>query len=52
MTKKTKSFEIRKLSDNDFINWKILWKQYLEFYQSSVEDIVYETTYKLSLIHI
>ena len=46
MTKKTKSFEIRKLSDNDFINWKILWKQYLEFYQSSVEDIVYETTFK------
>ena len=46
MTKKTKSFEIRKLSDNDFINWKMLWKQYLEFYQSSVEDIVYETTFK------
>ena len=46
MTKKTKSFEIRKLSDNDFINWKMLWKQYLEFYQSSVEDIVYVTTFK------
>ena len=46
MTKKTKLFEIRKLSDNDFINWKMLWKQYLEFYQRSVEDIVYETTFK------
>ena len=46
MLKKTKSFEIRKLSDNDFINWKMLWGQYLEFYQSSVENIVYETTFK------
>ena len=46
MMKKTKSFEIRKLSDNDFINWKMLWGQYLEFYQSSVENIVYETTFK------
>ena len=44
--KKTKSFEIRKLSDNDFINWKILWSQYLEFYQSPLEDIIYETTFK------
>jgi GNAT superfamily N-acetyltransferase len=46
MIKKTKSFEIRKLSDNDFINWKMVWSQYLEFYKSSVEDIVYETTFK------
>ena len=46
MIKKTKSFEIRKLSDNDFINWKMLWGQYLEFYQSSLENIVYETTFK------
>ena len=44
--KKTKSFEIRKLSDNDFINWKMLWGQYLEFYQSPLEDIIYETTFK------
>ena len=44
--KKTKSSEIRKLSENDFINWKILWNKYLEFYQTSVEDLVYETTFK------
>ena len=43
---KRKLFEIRQLSDNDFINWKILWKQYLEFYKTSVEDLVYETTFK------
>ena len=44
--KKTKSFEVRKLSENDFINWKTLWNQYLKFYQTSVEDLVYETTFK------
>jgi len=43
---KRKLFEIRQLSDNDFINWKTLWKQYLEFYKTSVEDLVYETTFK------
>ena len=46
MMNKTVSFEIRGLSDNDFINWKTLWKQYLEFYQTSVEGLVYETTFK------
>ena len=39
-------FEIRQPCDNDFINWKTLWKQYLEFYKTSVEDLVYETTFK------
>jgi GNAT superfamily N-acetyltransferase len=43
---KRKLFEIRQLSDNDFINWKTLWKQYLEFYKTSVEDLIYETTFK------
>ena len=41
-----KSFEIRELFDDDFIKWKTLWKQYLEFYKTSVEDLVYETTFK------
>ena len=43
---KRKLFEIRQLSDNDFINWKTLWKQYLKFYKTSVEDLVYETTFE------
>ena len=43
---KRKLFEIRQLSDNDFINWKTLLKQYLEFYKTSVEDLIYETTFK------
>ena len=42
----TQSFEIRELSENDFINWKTLWTQYLEFYKTSVENLVYETTFK------
>ena len=44
--KKPDSFEIRKLCKEDFSNWKILWKQYLQFYKSSVENVVYETTFK------
>ena len=44
--KKAKSFEIRELSENDFINWKMMWSEYLEFYQSTLEDIIYETTFK------
>ena len=48
---KRKLFEIRQLSDNDFINWKTLWKQYLEFYKISVEDLVYETTKRLISNH-
>ena len=43
---KTQLFEIRELSNNDFINWKTLWTQYLEFYKTSVENLVYETTFK------
>ena len=41
-----KSFEIRELFNDDFIKWKSLWKQYLEFYKTSLEDLVYETTFK------
>ena len=44
--KKTKLFKIKELTENDFINWKKLWNQYLEFYQASVKDLVYETTFK------
>ena len=44
--KKPDTFEIKELWKEDFSNWKILWKQYLQFYKSSVENIVYETTFK------
>ena len=44
--KQNNSFEIRKLSKKDFINWKSLWCNYLAFYETSVDDLVYETTFK------
>ena len=44
--KKPETFEIKELCKEDFSNWKILWKQYLQFYKSSVENVVYETTFK------
>jgi|TARA_B110000285_G_scaffold79737_1_gene92072 GNAT superfamily N-acetyltransferase len=40
------SFEIRRLCKEDFSNWKTLWCQYLKFYKSSVDNVVYETTFK------
>ena len=36
---------IRPLAANDFAQWSDLWRQYLEFYQSSVPQKVYETTF-------
>ena len=39
-------FEIRRLCKEDFYNWKTLWCQYLKFYKSSVDNVVYETTFK------
>ena len=36
---------IRPLAANDFAQWSGLWRQYLEFYQSSVPQTVYETTF-------
>ena len=44
--KKPDSFEIRRLRKEDFSNWKTLWCQYLKFYKSSVDNVVYETTFK------
>ena len=40
------SFAIRRLCKEDFSNWKTLWCQYLKFYKSSVDNVVYETTFK------
>ena len=36
---------IRPLQDGDFQAWKRLWHAYLEFYETTVEDIVYETSF-------
>ena len=36
---------IRPLGDGDFHAWKLLWHAYLDFYETTVEDIVYETSF-------
>ncbi len=37
---------IRPLAATDFDQWCDLWRQYLEFYQSSVPQAVYDTTFE------
>ena len=37
---------IRPLTSADEMQWRALWKAYLEFYETSVPDGVYETTFK------
>ena len=39
------SVSIRPLQDGDFQAWKQLWHAYLTFYETTVEDIVYETSF-------
>ncbi len=39
------SFELRKLNKNDFDNWKKLWTTYLAFYDTSVNELTYQTTF-------
>ena len=39
-------FELRKLNKDDFDRWKILWSTYLAFYDSTVNELVYETTFE------
>lgn len=36
---------IRPLQDRDQPAWRDLWRAYLEFYETSVPDAVYETTF-------
>ena len=42
---KPSSVSIRPLRDGDFQAWKHLWHAYLEFYETAVEDNVYETSF-------
>lgn len=36
---------IRKLETNDYAQWHDLWTQYLAFYETSLADSVFETTF-------
>ena len=38
-------FKLRKLNENDFDRWKKLWRAYLAFYDTTVNDIIYKTTF-------
>lgn len=37
---------IRPIEPGDYDDWRRLWTLYLEFYESSVPEVVYETTFK------
>lgn len=41
----TKTLEIRSLTVRDETAWRGLWTEYLEFYESSLPDEVYRTTF-------
>jgi GNAT superfamily N-acetyltransferase len=46
MAEKELSFDLRHLERRDFQKWKNLWQGYLNFYESTVQSTVYETTFK------
>lgn len=37
--------EVRRVTPSDEFHWRKLWAGYLEFYNSSVEEVVYKTTF-------
>ena len=38
-------FKLRELNENDFDRWKRLWSAYLAFYDTTLDDIIYKTTF-------
>ena len=44
---------IRKLQDNDYSEWFFLWKAYLEFYETTLNESIYKETFRrlISLEH-
>ena len=36
---------VRPLQEDDFQNWKTVWTDYLTFYETKLEDIIYEKTF-------
>ena len=37
---------IRPLTSQDYSQWHILWSKYLDFYETKLEDSIFETTFK------
>lgn len=44
------SIEIRALTEQDEAVWRSLWTGYLEFYESEVDETVYQSTFRRLLI--
>lgn len=42
----SRSYSIRSLTGNDFADWSHLWCAYLKFYETSVPENVYQTTFE------
>ena len=40
------SLQIRPLRATDEVDWRRLWTGYLEYYESTVPEIVYQTTFE------
>ena len=38
-------FKLRELNKDDFDSWRRLWSVYLAFYNTSLNDLIYETTF-------
>ena len=53
IVKRKKSVVIRKLQDNDYSEWFFLWKAYLEFYETTLNESIYKETFRrlISLEH-
>lgn len=45
MSSQNETIDIRPLRADDYAGWRLLWTAYLEFYESSVAEEVYETTF-------
>jgi hypothetical protein len=40
------SFEVRTLQEDDHPQWRVLWRGYLEFYETRIPDEVSELTWR------
>ena len=38
-------FKLRELNEDDFDSWRRLWSAYLAFYNTSLNELIYETTF-------
>ena len=46
MKMESSTIELRELNEADFDSWKRLWRVYLAFYNTNVNSLIYETTFR------